>query len=107
MMHPWHVHGNVMRVVARDGRPLGSAAFECDTLGVNPGERYDVLITRQDAGLWAFHCHILPHVEGATACSGWSTPCRRAREGGRRRDRQGDRQLTGPDMVSIGRETQP
>ena len=44
MMHPWHLHGYVMKVVARDGRPLGSAAFECDTLGVNPGERYDVLI---------------------------------------------------------------
>ena len=45
MMHPWHVHGYTMKVVARDGRPLGSAAFECDTLGVNPGERYDALIT--------------------------------------------------------------
>jgi FtsP/CotA-like multicopper oxidase with cupredoxin domain len=36
MMHPWHLHGMPMRVVARDGYPLGSAAFTCDTLGVNP-----------------------------------------------------------------------
>ena len=27
MMHPWHSHGYAMKVVARDGIPLGSAAF--------------------------------------------------------------------------------
>ena len=70
MMHPWHLHGNVMKVVARDGRPLGSAAFECDTLGVNPGERYDVLISAKTLGVWAFHCHILPHVEGSSGMFG-------------------------------------
>jgi FtsP/CotA-like multicopper oxidase with cupredoxin domain len=70
MMHPWHLHGNVMKVVARDGRPLGSAAFECDTLGVNPGERWDVLITAKTLGVWAFHCHILPHVEGTSGMFG-------------------------------------
>jgi FtsP/CotA-like multicopper oxidase with cupredoxin domain len=59
-----------MKVVARDGRPLGSAAFECDTLGVNPGERYDVLVTATRLGVWAFHCHILPHVEGANGMFG-------------------------------------
>ncbi|HET7702510.1 MAG TPA: multicopper oxidase domain-containing protein [Candidatus Limnocylindrales bacterium] len=63
MMHPWHVHGYVMQVIERDGRPLGSAAFECDTLGVNPGERYDVLIRADRPGVWAFHCHVLPHAE--------------------------------------------
>ena len=70
MMHPWHVHGNVMKVVARDGHALGTAAFECDTLGVNPGERYDALITVQTPGIWAFHCHILPHVEGTSGMFG-------------------------------------
>jgi len=64
MMHPWHSHGYAMRVIERDGRPLGSAAFDCDTLGVNPGERYDVLIKADRPGIWAFHCPILPHVEG-------------------------------------------
>ncbi len=63
MMHPWHLHGMPMRVVARDGWPLGGAAFTCDTLGVNPGERYDVLVEAKTAGVWAFHCHILPHAE--------------------------------------------
>jgi FtsP/CotA-like multicopper oxidase with cupredoxin domain len=70
MMHPWHLHGNIMKIVARDGRPLGSAAFECDTLGVNPGERYDALVTATRAGVWAFHCHILPHVEGTSGMFG-------------------------------------
>jgi len=70
MMHPWHSHGYGMRIVARDGRPLGSATFECDTLGVNPGERYDALITADRLGIWAFHCHILPHVEGAMGMFG-------------------------------------
>jgi FtsP/CotA-like multicopper oxidase with cupredoxin domain len=64
MMHPWHLHGYRMKVVARDGAPLGSAAFECDTLGVNPGERWDAIVEIDRPGLWAFHCHILPHVEG-------------------------------------------
>jgi len=64
MMHPWHSHGYPMRIVARDGRPLGSAEFECDTLGVNPGERYDAIIKGDRLGIWAFHCHVLPHVEG-------------------------------------------
>jgi manganese oxidase len=70
MMHPWHSHGYVMKVVARDGRPLGSAAFECDTLGVNPGERYDATISVDRPGVWAFHCHILPHVEGVSGMFG-------------------------------------
>ena len=70
MMHPWHLHGNIMKVIERDGRPLGTAAFECDTLGVNPGERYDVLVKVDRPGIWAFHCHILPHVEGMTGMFG-------------------------------------
>jgi FtsP/CotA-like multicopper oxidase with cupredoxin domain len=53
-----------MRVVARDGARLGGAEFYADTLGVNPGERYDVIVSVDRPGVWAFHCHILPHVEG-------------------------------------------
>ena len=70
MMHPWHSHGNTMHVIARDGHPLGSAAFDCDTLGVNPGERYDALINVTTPGVWAFHCHILPHAEGTSGMFG-------------------------------------
>ena len=73
MMHPWHVHGMPMRVVARDGYPLGSAAFTCDTLGVNPGERWDVVIDCDEPGAWAFHCHILQHAEGENGMFGMVT----------------------------------
>ncbi|MEA2536740.1 MAG: hypothetical protein QOF11_974 [Chloroflexota bacterium] len=73
MSHPWHLHGMPMHVVARDGYPLGSAAFSCDTLGVNPGERWDVVIDCEDPGAWAFHCHILPHAEGHDGMFGMVT----------------------------------
>ncbi len=73
MMHPWHSHGYRMQVVARDGAPLGTAAFEADTLGVNPGERWDAVITADRPGIWAFHCHILPHVEGLDGMFGMVT----------------------------------
>ncbi len=73
MMHPWHLHGMPMRVVARDGYYLGSAEFTCDTLGVNPGERYDVIIDCDNPGAWAFHCHILSHAEGSKGMFGMVT----------------------------------
>jgi FtsP/CotA-like multicopper oxidase with cupredoxin domain len=73
MMHPWHLHGMPMRVVARDGYPLGPAGFTCDTLGVNPGERWDVVIECDEPGAWAFHCHILPHAEGMDGMYGMVT----------------------------------
>ena len=70
MMHPWHLHGMPMRVVERDGWPLGGAEFTCDTLGVNPGERWDVIIEAKTPGVWAFHCHILPHAEAMNGMFG-------------------------------------
>ena len=73
MSHPWHLHGMPMRVVARDGHPLGTAAFTCDTLGVNPGERWDVVIKCDELGAWAFHCHILQHAEGQNGMFGMVT----------------------------------
>jgi len=73
MMHPWHLHGMPMHVVARDGYELGSASFRCDTLGVNPGERWDVVIDCTEPGAWAFHCHILPHAEGQDGMYGMVT----------------------------------
>ena len=73
MMHPWHLHGMPMRVVARDGYPLGAASFTCDTLGVNPGERWDVIIDCDEPGAWAFHCHVLQHAEGRDGMFGMVT----------------------------------
>jgi len=73
MMHPWHLHGMPMHVVARDGYDLGAASFRCDTIGVNPGERWDVVIDCTEPGAWAFHCHILPHAEGSDGMYGMVT----------------------------------
>lgn len=73
MMHPWHTHGFQHHVVARDGAPLGDASFYCDTLGVNPGERFDAIVECDRVGVWAFHCHILPHVEGLDGMFGMVT----------------------------------
>jgi manganese oxidase len=62
MIHPMHLHGMHMTVVAKDGWPL-SAPWKCDTLNVAPGERWDVIVNCTNPGTWAFHCHILPHAE--------------------------------------------
>jgi manganese oxidase len=73
MMHPWHSHGFSMELVARDGNPLGSAAHRADTFAVSPGERWDAVITAERLGVWAFHCHILSHVEGMNGMFGMVT----------------------------------
>jgi hypothetical protein len=73
MAHPWHLHGMPMHVVSRDGFPLGSASFHCDTLSVAPGERWDVVIDCDAPGAWAFHCHILQHAEGMNGMFGMVT----------------------------------
>jgi FtsP/CotA-like multicopper oxidase with cupredoxin domain len=73
MMHPFHSHGFFQEVVARDGQDLGTARFRCDTLSVSPGERWDTIITADRPGIWAFHCHILPHVEGPMGMFGMVT----------------------------------
>jgi FtsP/CotA-like multicopper oxidase with cupredoxin domain len=72
MMHPWHTHGFRQLVVARDGAQFATP-FLADTLGVNPGERWDVVVTADRVGVWAFHCHILTHVEGLDGMFGMVT----------------------------------
>ncbi|HST08697.1 MAG TPA: multicopper oxidase domain-containing protein [Gemmatimonadaceae bacterium] len=62
MIHPMHLHGMHMTVIAKDGW-AAPAPWKCDTLNVAPGERYDVIVNCNNPGTWAFHCHILPHAE--------------------------------------------
>jgi FtsP/CotA-like multicopper oxidase with cupredoxin domain len=38
--------------------------------GQRRAERYDVLVSVDRPGMWAFHCHILNHVEGMTGMFG-------------------------------------
>ena len=72
MIHPMHLHGMHMTVIAKDGwdQPM---PWKCDTLNVAPGERWDVLVRATNPGTWAFHCHILPHAESAHGMFGMVT----------------------------------
>jgi FtsP/CotA-like multicopper oxidase with cupredoxin domain len=62
MIHPMHLHGMPMQVIANDGW-LIPQPYLCDTLNVAPGQRLDVIIEATELGAWAFHCHILSHAE--------------------------------------------
>jgi uncharacterized cupredoxin-like copper-binding protein len=62
LTHPMHLHQPFGLVVARDGKVLDAPYF-ADTISVSPGERWTVVYTAQDAGVWAWHCHILTHAE--------------------------------------------
>ncbi|MGH2757797.1 MAG: multicopper oxidase domain-containing protein, partial [Actinomycetota bacterium] len=71
-IHPMHLHGLVQHVVSKDGYRL-EHPYKVDTLMVAPGERYDVLVKAGEPGVWAFHCHILNHVEGPEGMFGMVT----------------------------------
>ncbi len=62
MTHPMHMHQPSGLIVARDGKILDSPYF-ADTINVAPGERWTVVYTAEDKGVWAWHCHILNHAE--------------------------------------------
>lgn len=72
MAHPMHLHQPVGWVIAKDGVPL-EHPLPGDTINVAPGERYSVLYTAVDPGVWAWHCHILTHAEGPQGMFGMVT----------------------------------
>jgi manganese oxidase len=72
MIHPMHLHGMHMTVIAKDGWDQ-PAPWKCDTLNIAPGERWDVLVRASNPGTWAFHCHILPHAESEHGMFGMVT----------------------------------
>lgn len=59
MSHPLHLHGMWMDL------DTGSAPHNPrkHTMSVQPGEKLSVDITADAPGMWAFHCHILYHME--------------------------------------------
>lgn len=74
MIHPMHLHGFHFQVVAEDGFVLRRGnRYMADTLMIAPGQRFDVLVHAVYPGVWAFHCHILPHVEGPQGMYGMVT----------------------------------
>jgi FtsP/CotA-like multicopper oxidase with cupredoxin domain len=72
LLHPMHLHGYHFQVVAQDGFAL-TQPYMADTLVIAPGQRFDVIVQADYAGAWAFHCHILPHVEGPEGMFGMVT----------------------------------
>jgi manganese oxidase len=72
IIHPMHLHGHPMLVVAKDGNYL-PAPYLVDTINIAPGERYDVIIESKYPGAWAFHCHILTHAESPQGLHGMTT----------------------------------
>jgi manganese oxidase len=71
MIHPMHLHGMPMTIVAQDG--YVNPPYRCDTVNVAPGQRIDALVECTEAGAWAFHCHILAHAESEMGMFGMVT----------------------------------
>lgn len=59
MAHPMHLHG--MFVQLENGQPAEKLPNK-HTVIVAPGQRYSVLLTANEPGEWAFHCHLLYHM---------------------------------------------
>jgi FtsP/CotA-like multicopper oxidase with cupredoxin domain len=54
--------------------PLSPAnRYHSDRLVVAPGSRFDILVEADQSGAWAFHSHILSHVEGPEGMYGMVT----------------------------------
>jgi FtsP/CotA-like multicopper oxidase with cupredoxin domain len=61
MSHPMHLHGHVFQVVAIDGRRFDGALR--DTVLVPPERAVTIAFDADNPGRWAFHCHVLYHME--------------------------------------------
>jgi FtsP/CotA-like multicopper oxidase with cupredoxin domain len=61
MPHPMHLHGHRFQVVEINGRRLSGAVR--DTVRVPAGGRVVVVFDADNPGWWAFHCHMLYHME--------------------------------------------
>jgi CopA family copper-resistance protein len=59
MEHPIHLHGFLFEVENGQGDRL---PFK-HTINVKPGERMSFVFTADEPGHWAFHCHLLYHME--------------------------------------------
>ncbi|HEU0156158.1 MAG TPA: multicopper oxidase family protein [Stellaceae bacterium] len=61
MSHPMHLHGHEFQVVEIDGARFSGAVR--DTVLVPAGRRVAVAFDANNPGLWAFHCHLLYHLD--------------------------------------------
>ena len=63
-VHPMHLHGTDMAVIAKDGEPL-TTPQRLNVLNIAPGETYDVVFRADNPGTWLLHCHDLHHASNA------------------------------------------
>jgi FtsP/CotA-like multicopper oxidase with cupredoxin domain len=61
MPHPMHLHGHEFQVVEIDGKRFSGAVR--DTVLVPPNRRVVIAFDANNPGLWAFHCHLLYHLD--------------------------------------------
>ncbi|MGK5682984.1 multicopper oxidase family protein [Actinoplanes sp. URMC 104] len=62
-VHPWHLHGHHVLVLSRNGRPATGSPLWLDSFDVRPGEVWKVAFRADNPGVWANHCHNLPHAD--------------------------------------------
>ncbi len=60
MTHPIHLHGMWSEVES----PEGGFLFRKHTIVVRPGQQLSYAVSANALGRWAFHCHLLYHMEG-------------------------------------------
>ncbi len=67
-VHPMHLHGHHAVVLSRNGVAATGSPWWVDSLDVNDDETYEIAFVADNPGVWADHCHNLPHAaEGLLA----------------------------------------
>jgi len=61
MPHPMHLHGHEFQVVEINGKRFPGAMR--DTMLVPPKQRVVIAFDANNPGFWAFHCHLLYHLD--------------------------------------------
>ena len=56
LVHTVHLHGHHFLVTHKDGYNL-PAPYYADTVGLFPGERYDIYVNSNNPGIWDLHDH--------------------------------------------------
>jgi FtsP/CotA-like multicopper oxidase with cupredoxin domain len=79
-VHPMHLHGHHVVVLARNGVAATGSPWWVDSLNVLPNETYDIAFVANNPGIWMDHCHNLKHAaQGMIAhlmYEGFDTPYR-------------------------------
>ena len=56
--HPIHLHGHVVQVLSKNGKPAREWG---DTVLVAPDSRAEIAFVADNPGDWMLHCHVLEH----------------------------------------------